>query len=241
MPQWTTVLGALLFMLVIGRPAAAATFTWTGAGGNTLWTTNTNWEGNVSPTSTIGPHTLVFPAGAMQTTMLNDAVGLTVVALRFEAPYTLTGNNSLTIRDGVDVTFTGAGTVTMNLPIVLATPQFLGVVTFDTSATLYVGGIVSGPASAALRKEGAGTLLLASGNVYQGLTTVAEGTLDIGHAQSLGAATASTTVLNGATLRVSGSNDSIPEPLVLAGQGATGDGSALFFTGNNNEVSNVTV
>ena len=240
MPQWTRVLGALLFMLVIGRPAAASTFTWTGAGGNTLWTTNANWQGNISPTSSIGPHTLVFPAGATQTTMLNDAAGLTVVALRFEAPYTLTGNN-LTIRDGVDVTFTGAGTVTMDLQIVLATPQLLSVVTFDTSATLHVSGIVSGPASATLRKEGAGTLLLASGNSYQGATIIAEGTLDIGHAMSLGAFTASTTVLNGATLRVSGNNDSIPEPLVLAGQGATGDGAALFFTGNNNEVSDVTL
>jgi autotransporter-associated beta strand protein len=239
-PQWTTALGVLLLTLVIGSPAAAATFTWTGAGGNPLWTTNANWQGNVTPTSSIGPHTLVFPAGAVQTTMLNDAVGLTVVALRFDAPYTLTGN-SLTIKDGVDVTFTGAGTVTMDLAIVLATPQLLGGVTFDTSATLQVSGIVSGASSATLRKAGAGTLLLASGNTYQGSTIVAAGTLDIGHVLSLGAHTASTTVLNGATLRVSGSNGSIPEPLMLAGQGATGDGSALFFTGNNNEVSGVTL
>jgi autotransporter-associated beta strand protein len=143
--------------------------------------------------------------------MQNDVPGYTVVALQFAAPYTLTGN-SLTIRDGVDVTFSGAGTVTLDLQIVLATPLLVGAVTFDTNATLYMPNVVSGAASAALRKEGAGTLQLAAGNVYQGLTIVAEGTLDIGHPISLGAASASTTVLDGATLRVSGDNDSIPEP-----------------------------
>src|SRR4051812_38138588 len=80
-------------MALAGHDLNAATDTWTGTGGNTLWSNPANWFAGTVPVS---GDDLLFgstsPAGA---NLNNDLVGFTAKTIEFEpfAPaYTITGN-----------------------------------------------------------------------------------------------------------------------------------------------------
>jgi len=83
------------------------------------------------------------------------------------------------------------------------------------SSTLELAGQVSGDADAALQKIGPGTLILSAANTFRGETFVAEGTLSVRHDLALGAATAATELLSGATLELVGGISVVGEALVL--------------------------
>ena len=99
----------------------------------------------------------------------------------------------------------------------------------DTSVIYGSIGKVGGSATEkdiALVKAGTGSLRVVGPNTYTGTTTVSAGTLTSDNANGLGAATAGTTVANGATLafRLAANN---AEPITLAG-GSTLAASTAF-------------
>ena len=94
-----------------------------------------------------------------------------------------------------------------------------------------------------LIKSGAGFLELSGANTFSGATTVAEGTLVLGHAQALGiggagysAGVGGTTVQAGATLDLNGQS-SVQEVITLHGSGVGGGGALV----NNNIFSEASV
>ena len=80
-----------------------------------------------------------------------------------------------------------------------------------------------------LRKTGAGQLWLAASNSYTGVTFVDAGTLSALNAYALGAATAGTTVNEGATLDLNAITTTMPESLALRGTGVNGNGALDVF------------
>ncbi|PSJ63205.1 autotransporter outer membrane beta-barrel domain-containing protein [Mesorhizobium soli] len=110
----------------------------------------------------------------------------------------------------------------------------------NAATTLTFSGQVVG--AGALRKDGAGTLILSGSNTYTGATTITGGTLRAGSSQAFGAAAAM--VLNntaGVTLDLAGYNTSVA---YLQGGGATGgvvnlNGANLTLT-NGNSTAGVT-
>ena len=80
-----------------------------------------------------------------------------------------------------------------------------------------------------LRKTGPGQLWLAASNIYTGVTFVDEGTVSALNPYAFGAATAGTTVSEGATLDLNAITTTMPESLALRGTGDGGMGALNVF------------
>ena len=135
--------------------------------------TATNWQGNVAPAA---GDDLIFPVGGLQTTNVNNfPVGTSFGSITFVAAYTVTGN-PITMTGTLGLTSAAAVTVTFGLPVTIASAPHLIVNVASATATLALGGPLSG--AAGLTKTGAGTVRMIgpSSNVYTGLTTINEGT-----------------------------------------------------------------
>lgn len=83
-----------------------AVHTWTGLGGNALWSNGGNWSGGSPGLDITGDIDLIFPNNAINLVMQNDIVNLTVDSITFTAPtgtsangYTFNGN-ALTMNTG---------------------------------------------------------------------------------------------------------------------------------------------
>jgi autotransporter-associated beta strand protein len=130
---------------------------------------------------------------------------------------------------------------TYNGVITLESNSTIGV---DTGSTLTLTGpgTITDPGGPngqfSLDKEGKGTLFLSTSNSYEGGTNVNQGDLNIQNNAALGAAGATTTVLDGAQLQLqaptgsSGINVST-QNLVLSGTGDSGTGALFNVRGNN--------
>ncbi len=154
--------------------ARAATTTWSGGGVGTGWATAANWVGGVAP---ISGDDLVFPAGALQPTNVNDvAAGTSFRSITFQAAgYSISGNSiGISTASGITLTAAATGTVTISLAIALGISQTWTVT--DAAATLEVSGVISG-SSKALTKAGAGTFKISgtASNTHTGATTVNAG------------------------------------------------------------------
>jgi len=103
-------------------------------------------------------------------------------------------------------------------------------VAMDLEAALSDGG-----ASAGLIKAGSGFCSVQGSNSYSGATTIAEGTVGIGNANSLGASGGGTIISNGATLRIAG-NLTINENAGLQTVNLSG-----ISSGASNEIQSLTV
>ncbi len=154
------ILALGLFLVLLGRPAAAATYTWASAApdGSGIWnTSNTNkvWLSGVTyvswPTSG-GTSTAVFGTGNDTAgTVTVSGAGVSVGAMTFNAP----GTGTYTITGGLLTLGSTATMVTMN-------------------ADASIGAILIG--SGGLTETGYGTLELmpTSSNTYTGMTTVSD-------------------------------------------------------------------
>jgi autotransporter-associated beta strand protein len=210
---------------------APATHTWTGAA-STLWSNAANWTGG-SPAGDTDAM-LVFPAGAMNLTNSNDLSGLTITSISFTGSdnYTISGIG-ITLNAGGIMLGTGAttGTDVIDLTITLGAAQTWTVT--NPSRTLQVNTVISGPATAALTKDGMGELLLTADNTYTGTTTVAAGSLLINGTQP----GSNVLVDSGATLGGSGAVGTLTTSGEISpggpGPGILRSGNAVFNTGSS--------
>jgi autotransporter-associated beta strand protein len=107
-----------------------------------------------------------------------------------------------------------------------------GTLEFNRSDNIIYDGTISG-AGGNLVKRGMGILSLTGDNTFTGLTTVAEGRLEIFSNTALGTTGGGTTVLNGATLTLTGDINITGEALTLAGTGIGGIGALRNAVGTN--------
>jgi autotransporter-associated beta strand protein len=125
----------------------------------------------------------------------------------------------------------GAGATAIFGTINMASDSTIGV---DTGATLTLSNTLSG--TAALTKNGGGTLVLATANTYNGKTTVSAGTLSISQPNSLGVAPGSFTpdqiTLSGSTLSDSFGNVTLTDGL----RGITVNDTAGLTVVNTNSI-----
>ncbi len=213
-----------------------ATRVWDGGGANNNWMTAANWDGNSLPDA---GDALVFPAGAARPSSVNNfPAGTAFRSLRFEASgYELSGN-AIVLHTGVEAA-QPSGSSTLGLPVTLALPQTWtideGTLDTTTLATIDNGGhtltfyattgnevtqaILRAPVSGGggLVKTGPGRIALTEANTYGGQTIIQEGTVTVQQNAALGTTSSGTTLGAGATLVLTGSANSVAEPLVFNG------------------------
>ncbi|MGD0089335.1 MAG: autotransporter-associated beta strand repeat-containing protein, partial [Planctomycetota bacterium] len=243
------VLAAGLAALLCSGGALAATCTWSGGGGNALWSTPANWD--VVP---VDGDDLVFPSGAAGFTAQNDSL-ITVHTISFGgaaggANYTLNGNQ-LTISiaaangifdactvaghintisfGGTGVTVGGAGQVwkvntagtTLNVtcPVVNNAGQLL--INNGGSGDVVISGAISGTGSVYHIWN---TLTLSGNNSFSGGVTEQSGTLNINSATALG---------TGTFTIVGGTIDNTNGGVILTTNNPQKWNSNLTFTGTN--------
>jgi len=222
--------------------ARAATRTWSGAT-SASWSLPGNWQENATP---VNADDLVFPAGAMNTTMQNDIVAATAwKSITFSAGgYTIQGNTvgitgSITSTNAAGVnTFQPALMLYTSMTVMVSsggTLVFQGDVAMGShplnvqgNGNTVIAGIISG--SAVLTKGGNGDLTLSGTNTYTGATVVNVGTLTITNGAALGSAAAGTTVNTGTSLQLSG-GVACDEPITFSGTGLLNLGALRALAG----------
>jgi autotransporter-associated beta strand protein len=131
-------------------------------------------------------------------------------------------NKTLDINNNIAPLFTLAGGIDTNG----------NALNFKGTGTTLVTGVISGAGN--LSKADVGTTRLSGANTYTGTTTVSGGTLEIAHANALGATSAGTTVQSGGTLALAGPGTTFAaESLTLSGVGAGGVGALRNREGDN--------
>ncbi len=198
-----------------GQPAAAPSFTWSGAAAGAQasdpnWTTGTNWAGGIAP-GTAANADITYAAGPTVATATTVNTNYAVNSLTFQAgapAYTVTNSNDATLTVGAGgITQASANTQTLSVPTVLGAAQTWNV--SDPAGTLAHTGVISG--AGGITKTGAGTLELSGVNTFTGGTTLAAGTLSV----SDGALGTGTFTVTGGTLF--GNAERLSNPVALHG------------------------
>ena len=131
---------------VASASAAAVTCTWTGSNSG-AWSVPANWT---CPQPT-GPSTnddLVFPDGALNTSMTNDIPLLTINSMSFTGPtggYTLAGNGNLTISGAAAITSKATGNNQNALALTNPLKFGAATATVDTSTNALGKLLLNGP------------------------------------------------------------------------------------------------
>lgn len=225
------LLAVIAAVALFAAPASAATFTWSGAGGNNNWSTGNNWVGGTAPTPGVS-NDLIF-------------TGSTRPGPTMSGTYQI---SSLTFDAGTSTTFTIGGAVNSKLVLGSITNSSASLQTignasawpnleFSNSGTIDsgVGGIkiqsrLSG--SASISKTGSGQLEIANSsiNAYSGNFTVSNGSVLLG----ANLTSANMDVLSGATLNTATAGAEVND-LVLSGTllpGTVADYGSLTVNGN---------
>lgn len=114
-----------------------------------------------------------------------------------------------------------------------------GTLQYDSASDLVESHAISGAPGGTLHKANTNVLTLSGANTYQGVTTIAAGTLRAGNGSALGTGAGATTVSSGATLDVNGQGLT-SEPVSVSGAGVdrdadgNGDGAIVNLTGAAN-------
>lgn len=207
---------ALWAAIAIAIPATAPAQTWDAGGGNTNWSTATNWDPNGVPTAA-GDVVINSGALALQPTLNVASAPLNSVTV---SSGTLTVDNTLT---AVTVTVTGTGNLTINVGDTIVT----GSLTVGSTGTLLNNGTIQGPLTI-----NNGTVNNAG--VVTGATTINAGTLNLNPGTNLSGTAALT--INGGTVTVNAS-DTVGS---VAGTGGTLQGTAtLTIAGTYNHAGNI--
>lgn len=196
---------------------------------NGQWSVAANWKGDVAPAA---GDDLVFPAGAANTTNVNDLAagtrfntiliggsGYNISGNAIELFGGLTANNSSgTNSFGLNTTLINAQTVmnanpgsTLNFSGSIDTANLVGnyffgtapALMFDGAGTTNASGVISGAGS--ISKLGSGTVVLSGTNTYEGITEARQGYIRVANNSGLGSATTGhTEVQAGAAVELSG-------------------------------------
>jgi probable HAF family extracellular repeat protein/autotransporter-associated beta strand protein len=222
---------------------APGTLTWTGAGGDNLWSDAMNWTGGLAP---VPGDTLVFGPGANQLSTYDDLDPNTSFnAIQFTgAGYTVSGN-TLAIKGSIDASAaTGANTLNDNLTLAANSSIVLGgsstsltlggsidngghnLQVTGTGGTVNLAGAVSG--SGNLADANTGTVTLSAGNSYSGGTTLTAGTLQLSGNNALGTGTFT---IKGGTVEVGSASLALANALTIAGNFTVAGSGSLTFSG----------
>lgn len=222
-----------------GKPAFAATKTWTGGGADNNLSTAGNW-GGVAP---VAGDDLVFPITVSKLTITNDMTASTSfnsitfsgAASTIGTGYTISGN-AISLVGGITDSITGGKFAHnyFNVPI-----AFTGAQTISVSGdnTLDLGGVLSG--SGNLTINGGATLqnavILRGVNTFTGTVTTSV-SLDLTTTTGLGASSAGTTISAGGQVNYqlsSGNNTTatIAEPFTI-NTGTFGTSAVLSAAGD---------
>ena len=162
-----------------GLMTPISTDTWNGAGADNNWSTIGNWVSG----SFAANAPLVF-AGTTQLASNNNSTANTEYdGITFNSgagPFVITGN---AINLGGDIVNNSANLQTINTDLAMQTNTNFNAASGD----LAIGGAISG--SFSLTKLGTHTLILTGSDTYSGGTTIANGTLRVGAANTLPVAT----------------------------------------------------
>lgn len=198
---------------------------WTGAGGNTDWSTAGNWvDGNVPTLGEVGA-VLVFPDTVTNRVANNNIGDVRCSSVTVAGGYSITGQKItlaagglLTVVDGTpsDIVAWGIG-----IDVVDA-----ATITRNAGTTLNLTGVVAndGATVGSVTFAGTGTAVLSVANTYTGAIAINAGVVAISNDTALGTAAAGTSVADGATLRIDGAITTT-EALSLAGTGTAGQGA----------------
>ncbi len=240
-PGIVTANSAVLGDLTIGTNSATTTATVQLAFGNQI-ADNANITINSDGTLDLGTYGmaetvghLVLNGGTISLTGANNGA-LFLGGVASGADIDVGNSRTSTISSGgiaaLDMNNVGGAARTFNIA---------GASTLNLTAPINGGSLV---------KDGAGTLILASANAYNGTTEIRSGTLVAANAYSLGSyqnvtfAAAQTSVAAGATLQLkpgSGNVSFQPESLVLNGAGVGGAGALENVSGNNTWTGGITL
>ena len=127
-----------------------------------------------------------------------------------------------------------------SVPITLGTssagvaPTFQAANSAGTAENITLTGVISASGTTGFIKTGAGTLTLGgAGNIYNGMTTVNAGTLNINSEYALGGAVYGGLTLNGGTLQFASTLlNNTTDPTVLGGMTIGASGGAIDTNGN---------
>ncbi|MGZ6004601.1 MAG: hypothetical protein ACXWLH_00460 [Candidatus Saccharimonadales bacterium] len=215
-----------LSLLFTGH-AYAASRTWNGSAGDHKLTTAGNWVGGVAPSAS---DDLIFPYGAGVTdkSPVDDfaddtsfsSIVFSGVPAGGELDYNLSGNR-MAISIGVTVTSaSGSPAPTVSSDLVFSSDTNLNA----GGNSLVLDGVISGAGN--ITKAGQGNVYLDGDNTFTGTLDVNGGSLTANTATALGAASAGTSVNDGADLYISSCNSSltVAEPLTLSGNSSDTSG-----------------
>ncbi|HUY61994.1 MAG TPA: IPT/TIG domain-containing protein, partial [Candidatus Dormibacteraeota bacterium] len=233
--------------------SASAVCTWTGAGGNTSWSTGGNWSGTGCTTS--GPPAAaqaVFPAVANETIVFDSGATAALDSLVFQAGgYTISqgaGAPTMTLTPtaspAVGITMdapSSTGPDTLSNPIDLGSSQSFSA-TYSNGWRLALSGVIAGSGAALTVTGGGGEVDLQGANTYSGGTTVTSAELlTVANNSGLGPSSSPVTVENGGSLSVE-SGATLANPVAVGAGGGTLDAytgtdtlsGAITLTGNTN-------
>lgn len=252
LPSGLTRLCSVLIFLLTVEVSLAASWVWTGNGGNVNWNTGGNWNPGTSPISASDTDLSFAAANNVGTA----AVPLNQnIATEFQLN-TLTFNSmaGAFFLGGGSLSFTGASrTITQvssnaqsianniiagNNSTVVLTLAGNGAGLVTLSGSISPG---TGNRDYAITKTGLSTYSLTGANNYGGLTTISGGVLNIRHATALGSIASGTTVASGAALQIEGGVAVGTELLTLNGSGIASDGAFRNMSGSNSFAGAITL
>lgn len=257
---------SLAGLLLFPAMAAHATeFIWSGNGTTASVSNNSNWQGNVAPSSSLTTTDLTFGVSPVFATDVNFSSALDIHGLQFSgqanSSFGFTGS-TLTIGSGgvvqasnnfqlfnnpvalgADQTWSYTGTGDLYFPTGLSTNGGSGnaaralTVNVGSGTGLLVGPITGG---GSLTKTGGGTLALLGDNTYTGFTNVNGGTLRVSGTLTTGLRVF---VRAGATLAVNSGTISQSDPSsgVFVGGTAASPAQLTFANGGQLNIQGLIV
>ncbi|MGI9178563.1 MAG: beta strand repeat-containing protein [Pirellulales bacterium] len=243
----------LLQVVVLGTGlgttvANAASQTWTGGGGDGLWSSATNWSGTAPPSPTgdgllFGGVTAVTSTNNIVTSATSVAFANTGTAGQ-TAGFTLTGSG-FTLAGSIITTAATSGTLT---DIIATNLTLSGQRALTTNANHYLtlsGTIDQSGGSWAFNKAGTGIATLTGLNTFSGTVNINAGTLVVG---SLGSTTQPGALGQGALLKIgnagadgilthTGTSEATDKQLQIGGGGGTQLGSATINANGSGGIS----